>query len=325
MRGGQRGRCLPSSPTPGVKANAGASRLGGPHLSMVNPITRGYSGTSPRSQPGPAGTGATDQAVPGSQLHAASPAVAWPGICPGTTDTCVLPACLLPVLRPVANVASAHGHHLVPSSPCPGSPVPPSAQEPHSLHPHPGCKQEAPGVGLAGSGSPSAARAAASRASTRAGKSSFILGGRERSPPVTVRAGARLQPGPRHPLFTQPAPVGENKQVKVGAGEKGQRRSPTQHPPQSVSRRMCLGGTVLPMHAGSTESRWLCLCCQRLPSPGAGWALVQRAGGDSRPEPGTSFEVLPHLFHSKPHGIKAPSLRLKGRPFVSLVLAKQKP
>lgn len=320
--GGQWGRCLRPSPAPGVKANTGTSQPGGPHLSMVNPITMGYSRTSPHSHSGPAGVGAVDQAVPWSQLRAGSPAVGRPGICPGTTYTPVLPACFLPTLQGVANVASGHSHHLVPSSP---SPAPPLALEPHSLHPHPDCKWEAAGAGLAGSGSPSAARAAARRASTRAGKSSLILGGRERSPPATVRAGVQLRPGPWHPLFAQPAPAGENKQAKVRAGEKGQRCSPTQHTLQSVSSQVRLWGTGLPMRAGSAESHQLCLCCQSLPRPGAGWALVQRAGGHSRPEPGTSFEVLPHLFHSKPHGIKAPSLHLKGKPFPSLVLARQKP
>lgn len=306
----------------GGKQTRACPSWGGPHLSMVNPITRGYSRTSPHSHPGPAGMGAVDQAVPGPQLHAGSPAVGRPGICPGTRYTPVLPACFLPTLQGVANVASGHSHHLVPSSP---SPAPPLAPDPHSLHPHPDYKQEAAGTGLAGSGSPSAARAAASRASTRAGKSSLILGGRERSPPATVRAGAQLRPGPWHPLFAQPAPAGENKQAKVRAGEKGQRRSPTQHTLQSVSSWVRLGGTGLPTRAGSAESHQLCLCCQSLPRPVAGWALVQRAGGHSRPEPGTSFEVLPHLFHGKPHGIKAPSLHLKGRPFPSLVLARQKP
>lgn len=228
-----------SPPSPRGESKHGHSPDGGTPPLRGYPHPQGYSSTSPRSHPGPAGTGAADQAVPGSQLHGGSPAVGWPGICPGTTDTRVLPACLLPTLRGVASVASGHDHHLVPSSPCLCSPAPPSAQEPHSLHSHPGCKQEAPGAGLAGSDSPSAARVTASRASTRAGKSSLILGGRERSPPVTVRAGARLQPGPRHPLFAQPAPAGENKQAKVRAEGKG---AETLSHPASRAAHAELGG-----------------------------------------------------------------------------------
>lgn len=69
---------LPS--TPGVKPNTGTSPLGGPHFSVVNLISRGSSGTSPRSRPGPAGT----------------PAPRWQSSCgvagdsPGLTPVCCL-------------------------------------------------------------------------------------------------------------------------------------------------------------------------------------------------------------------------------------------
>lgn len=112
---GQWGPCIPPpSLTPWGKTNLGVSWLGIPHLFMVNFITRGYSSSLPCSHSGPAGMGATDWAVPWSQLSAASPAVGWAGICQGTIDTHVLPTCFLPILQGRASVATVHSLHTQP-------------------------------------------------------------------------------------------------------------------------------------------------------------------------------------------------------------------
>lgn len=154
-RGGQQGLCLLPSRAPGVKANEGMFLLGAPHLST------GTLGAAAAPLSAPAGMGATDQVVPGSQLHAGAPAVA----------------------QPVIWKCSQYGQQ----------PWPPPG--PLLTLPGPPSPSTSPGATLAlsphwhrvgGSSSPSAARAAASRASASAAKSSFILDSRERSPPVTA-------------------------------------------------------------------------------------------------------------------------------------------
>lgn len=147
--------------------------------------------------------------------------------------------CLCTFSQGVANVASGHGHYLIVSSPCPVSPAPPSAQEPQTLHPHPARGRHKVWGWLTFSSMGSSEQGQHKGREEQPHPAWW-----ERSPPVTVQAGAWLRPGPWQPLFAQPAPVGESKQAKVRAGEKGQRHSPTQHPLQSIMSWVCLRGNM---------------------------------------------------------------------------------
>ena len=62
-------------------------------------------------------------------------------------------------------------------------------------------------------------------------------------------------------------------------GERGRDALPPSIP-RSPHQAGCIwGGTEVPMHAGSSESCWPCLHCQRLPGRAVGWAPVPRTEG----------------------------------------------
>lgn len=213
----------PPQPSPGTRA---CSFWGDPNLST------GTLGATAAPLGAPAGTGATHQAVPGSQLHAGGPAVAQPAIW----------RCSQYGQRPWPPPGPLL---TLPGLPSPGATL---ALSPHRL------QVGGPQHRVGGSSSPSAARAAASRASASAGKSSFILDSRERSPPATAAARAAAS------TVCSACPGGRE---QTGQGQNTEERGRDSLPSSSPRQAGCVsGGTGLPTHAGSSGSRWLCLYCR---------------------------------------------------------------
>lgn len=107
---------------------------------------------------------------------------------------------------------------------------------------------------------------------------------------MTVRAGAGQSPS-IHCLLSLP----RREKANSPRSEQGKRGRDDLPPSFPHSPGVFGGGQDSPRSEAAPPQPW----CRS----GTG----QRAGRDSRPEPGTSFEVLPHSFHNIPHGVKAPS------------------